>query len=116
EAGVLLREARRLLGEPKLAADAVHEVRSVGAVEHRERGVQPDRIGMQPQQPVGDAVERARPAEFAGAGRLRRERPGLAEDTGTITGQAGYQPTPDDLTRSGHWAGRLWRGPGLVCW
>ena len=49
-----------------LAADEVHQVGHVGLVEHGEIGRQTERSTVEPQQAIGDGVERAAP-DLAGA-------------------------------------------------
>ena len=58
---VLAREAPLAVASPSSLADQVHQVGGVGLVEHREVGTQAERAPVQPQQPVGDRVERPAP-------------------------------------------------------
>ena len=58
---LLAREATLARAEPEFVAQQVHHVGGVGLVEHGERGVEPQRASVQPQQAVADRMERAAP-------------------------------------------------------
>ena len=57
KARVFGRKARSSFGEAEFAAHEVHEVGGVRPVQHCEGRIQSDRVGVQTEQPVGDAVE-----------------------------------------------------------
>ena len=71
EAGRLLGKAPLDLGEAEIVAHDVERIGRVRAIEHGERGIEPDVERVQPQETIGDGVERAGPARL-------RDRPAAA--------------------------------------
>ena len=69
---------RSRVAKPELLAQQVHHVGAVGLVEHREVGTQAERAPVEPEQPVGDGVERPAPDALGLALARRAMRPGRA--------------------------------------
>ena len=80
EAGRLLGKSSRLAREAQLVPQQVDQIRRVGAVEYGERRVEPDAIGMNPQQSIGDAVECSRPGQAGALGASPRSRGARCRD------------------------------------
>ena len=68
--GRLLGKAAVLLGETQLVPYQVHQIGGVAAIEHREIGIEADRLGVQAQEAVADGMEGAGPCDCAGQIRM----------------------------------------------
>ncbi len=66
EACPLGRKTAFGLGEAKLVPDEVHQVGAVLAIVYREVDIQPNLVGIHPQQPRADAMKRSGPGERIG--------------------------------------------------